>query len=354
MFLFNKATPIKMIAFLFFTVAPQALCLSFDLSGTWYTGSNNGIPSLSDPASNSFTWGTDGNSETASTGSLWSYFSDMTLANDGDAITLSFTVTPLDATATVQSFRVGLYNDGGTQVLNNLSGTNSDAGFTDTLGYFVRWNQTGTVQNLWARTAGKTNPCSDSSDVSAVTLTTNDTFPVLTQGTVYDMTFTVSRNSATEYLVTSTVNGAEISGTTSLVNATSFNTVALLLPPAGIDSMEFANISVTEISTKAKMKVYLLGGQSNMDGRADNDDLPSELQLPQSDVQIYFEGSWYDLQPGLSFLQLGQSFGPEVTFGRELADSYNEKIALIKYARGGTSLAQDWNPVSGSTIRIKS
>ncbi|MCK4998686.1 MAG: hypothetical protein KAS23_04095, partial [Anaerohalosphaera sp.] len=129
-------------------------------------------------------------------------------------------------------------------------------------------------------------------------------------------------------------------------------TFFMLHPPTGIDSFEFADLTVTEDSAKAKMKVYLLGGQSNMDGRADNDDLPSELQLPQSDVQIYFEGSWYDLQPGLSFLQLGQSFGPEVTFGRELADSYNEKIALIKYARGGTSLAGDWDPVSGSHYNI--
>ena len=98
MFLFNKATQIKMVAFLIFTVAPQALCLSFDLSGTGYTGSNYGIPSLSDPASNSFTWGTDDNAGplTAQRGSLWSYFPEMTLANVGDAITLSFTATPLD------------------------------------------------------------------------------------------------------------------------------------------------------------------------------------------------------------------------------------------------------------------
>ena len=230
-----------------------------DLNGTWYTGSNNGTPSLSDPSSNSFTWGTDGTSATASKGGLWSYFSDITLANDGEAITLSFTVTPLDASATTQSFRFGLYNDGGTQVLNNLSGTNSDAGFTSTLGYFTKWNQTGTVQNLWARTAGKTNPCSDSSDVDAVTLTTNDTLPTLTQGTAYDVTFTVARSSATEYLVTSTVNGAEISGATTTINATSFNTVAMLNPPTGIDSFEFANLQVELIPEPATMVLLALG-----------------------------------------------------------------------------------------------
>jgi hypothetical protein len=96
------------------------------------------------------------------------------------------------------------------------------------------------------------------------------------------------------------------------------------------------------------LSIYLLGGQSNMDGRADNDDLPVELQSSQSDVQIYFEGSWQELQPGLSFLQPGQSFGPEVTFGRTRADSDSwQPMALIKYARGGTSLADDWKPGTG-------
>ena len=263
MFLFNKATPIKMIAFLFFTVAPQALCLSFDLSGTWYTGSNNGIPYLSDPASNSFTWGTDGTSATASTGSLWSYFSDMTLANDGDAITASFTVTPLDASATTQSLRFGLFNDGGTQVLNDLSGTNSDDGFLSTLGYFVKWNTGGAIGSLSARTGGKTNPCSDSSLVDNLTETASGSAVTLTQGTAYDMTFTLTRSSAAEYLVSASVDdGTSVTLTeavTTNINATAFNTFFMLLPPAGIDSLEFANMQVEMIPEPATLAILALG-----------------------------------------------------------------------------------------------
>ena len=241
----NRTTRIRMIVFLFFGVFSQALCVSLDLSGTWYTGSNNGTPSLSNPDSNNFTWGTDGSAtETTQTGFLWSYFSAQSLANDGDSITLSFTVTPLDATAAAHSFRFGLFNSGGSQVLNNLVGTNSDTGFLSTLGYFSQWNQGGTVPDayLYARTAGKTNPLSST---SLVQLINQDTVsPTLAQGAAYDMTLTVTRNSAMEYGVTSSIDGAVISGTTTTINATSFDTVAFLNPPTGIDSFTFSNLQI--------------------------------------------------------------------------------------------------------------
>ncbi len=91
-------------------------------------------------------------------------------------------------------------------------------------------------------------------------------------------------------------------------------------------------------------KVYLLAGQSNMVGWTSlNIDLPPELQIPQVDVQIYSQGSWDDLGPG--FGRTTSYFGPEVTFGRDLASAQpDENIVLIKYAVGGTDLANDWRP----------
>ena len=240
-----------------------SLQAAVDLNGTWYTGSNNGTPSISDPASSSFIWGTDGTSETASKGSLWSYFPDMTLVNDGDAITLSFTVTPLDASATTQSLRFGLFNDGGTQVLNNLNGTNSDSGFLSTMGYFVKWNTGGAIGQLVARTGGKTNPCSDSGLVNNLTETASGPAVTLTQGTAYDMTFTLTRNSAAEYLVSASVDdGTSVTlteATTATINATSFNTFFMLHPPTGIDSFEFANMQVEMIPEPATLAILALG-----------------------------------------------------------------------------------------------
>lgn len=100
--------------------------------------------------------------------------------------------------------------------------------------------------------------------------------------------------------------------------------------------------------------VFLVGGQSNADGRAPGSELPGYLRTPQVDVAIFWgtapngssslTDSGYDLlQPGFS--QSEGSFGPEVTFGRAMADFYatrGERVAIIKHAQGGTSLATNW------------
>lgn len=94
------------------------------------------------------------------------------------------------------------------------------------------------------------------------------------------------------------------------------------------------------------LKVILMAGQSNMVGRGLNTDLATlapELQLPQTDVQIFHNGSWSDLQPG--FGSAADKYGPELAFGRFMADALpDDNIALIKVASGGTDLANDWNP----------
>jgi lysophospholipase L1-like esterase len=102
------------------------------------------------------------------------------------------------------------------------------------------------------------------------------------------------------------------------------------------------------------INVFLIGGQSNADGRATVSGLPSNLQTPQNDVPFYYgisnsratairKSEFTTLRPGLSNTS---QFGPEVTFGRSMADYYAAKggsIALIKYANGGTNLAVDWH-----------
>lgn len=100
----------------------------------------------------------------------------------------------------------------------------------------------------------------------------------------------------------------------------------------------------------AATKVYLMAGQSNMDGAADPTDpaVPQSLKDPQTDVKIYHvpapatNGSWQDLRPGMS--SSGNTFGPELTFGRAMADALpDDDIMIIKYAFGGTDLYSQWN-----------
>ena len=102
------------------------------------------------------------------------------------------------------------------------------------------------------------------------------------------------------------------------------------------------------------VRVYLQGGQSNADGRALSAFLPASLQQPQTDVDFFFrvEGShpWenqlINLQPGSPESNPTNFFGPEITFGRSMADFYasdpNTSVAIIKYANGGTNLHTNW------------
>jgi iduronate 2-sulfatase len=114
-------------------------------------------------------------------------------------------------------------------------------------------------------------------------------------------------------------------------------------------------------------EVFLVAGQSNCDGRGKASELTGPLAKwakPQSDVLIAYScsklrgpaltsGGFKPLRPGWSVapgkkrptkLPSG-TFGPEVSFGRATADRLTgKKVALVKFAEGGTSLARDWNP----------
>jgi len=91
--------------------------------------------------------------------------------------------------------------------------------------------------------------------------------------------------------------------------------------------------------------IYLLGGQSNMDGGGFVSGLAPSLQLSQDDIEIFWSGSgtWQGLTPasywGSSF------FGPEIVFGRTIKDANpTQSLSLIKHAESGTNLASCWYP----------
>jgi hypothetical protein len=113
-------------------------------------------------------------------------------------------------------------------------------------------------------------------------------------------------------------------------------------------------------SAEAKVyKVYFLGGQSNMDGFGYVKELPPDLRGPVKGARIFHgntaadgeavdgRGVWAELHPGhgTGFASDGRvnrysdRFGVELSFARRLlkADP-SANIAIIKYARGGTSI----------------
>ena len=109
-------------------------------------------------------------------------------------------------------------------------------------------------------------------------------------------------------------------------------------------------------------KVYYLGGQSNMDGFGYVKDLKPEDSESVKGVMMFHgnpgldgqpiggQGLWTELRPGngTGFKSDGMTnsfsdrFGVELSFARRLKELDPElNIAIIKYSRGGTSLAAD-------------
>lgn len=118
--------------------------------------------------------------------------------------------------------------------------------------------------------------------------------------------------------------------------------------------------------------LYILAGQSNMDGQGLVSDLPHYLSGSRDNTWIYSpnrrddqqsiddRGFWDKLRPGhgdgyhtdgdRSFLS--DTFGPELSFVERLREFDRDKtILLYKYAKGGSSIHQDaatdwgcWDP----------
>jgi fibronectin-binding autotransporter adhesin len=107
--------------------------------------------------------------------------------------------------------------------------------------------------------------------------------------------------------------------------------------------------------------VFVLAGQSNMDGRAFTNELTGGFAFwnqPQTNVLIYYSShdltnytaSWQTLKPGWSTGSDGASlapdqFGPELSIGYVLASANpGRHVALIKISKGGTSIDSNWKP----------
>jgi hypothetical protein len=128
-----------------------------------------------------------------------------------------------------------------------------------------------------------------------------------------------------------------------------------LIPPATTSWTLTATRGASQVSrqvtatlVKGSIDVFLLGGQSNMQGTARSSKLPAELRsMPE--ILLYAAGTgvpgdiasrWVDLQPAN-----GSSFGPEIGIGERMRDLCpGRPLALLKYAGSGTSLEIGWKP----------
>jgi hypothetical protein len=118
------------------------------------------------------------------------------------------------------------------------------------------------------------------------------------------------------------------------------------------------------------LKVFILAGQSNMDGQADvrtidflgEDKDPAKAAMlktfkpdgknlvTRDDVWVAYRGNNI-LQPGLGgggkdYSKPGNCIGPEYAFGYYMGEALDQQILLIKSGPGGTSLYKNWRPPS--------
>ena len=107
----------------------------------------------------------------------------------------------------------------------------------------------------------------------------------------------------------------------------------------------------------AEYDLYLLAGQSNMDGRGQSKDLTAEQREPASHAIIFYRNPphsserWkplttgYSIAPGYKGKLPSPTFGPEIGFIQAMHKSApTQKFALIKGSKGGSNLRQDWKP----------
>jgi hypothetical protein len=104
------------------------------------------------------------------------------------------------------------------------------------------------------------------------------------------------------------------------------------------------------------IKVFILAGQSNAEGRADGELVTGEdrnrLNAAAERVQLAYNGEpvsglrVVEPVPGIAkSYNRKLIFGPELFFGITLAELWpDERILLIKRTQGGTSLYGCWNP----------
>ena len=108
-----------------------------------------------------------------------------------------------------------------------------------------------------------------------------------------------------------------------------------------------AGLTFSLTSSAKEWRVFLLAGQSNMEGVGLAAEAPANL-LSQPEVKLYHSTSvrsalppnqWNPLAPaGIS----AANFGPELCLGYRLAEAFpNANIALVKHAKGGTKLTTE-------------
>lgn len=145
---------------------------------------------------------------------------------------------------------------------------------------------------------------------------------------------------------------------------------AIVQPPAGLE-IGYVPIVTRQGKTKSKVRVFVLAGQSNMEGfgiiEDPENDPGSLIDVIQNDVdgdwsEIGEVGNWNSLEGASLYFAIngdtirtnvtvGQGnnpnlIGAELMFAHKLDEYYDDPVLIIKTAWGGANLAVDFRPPS--------
>ncbi len=114
------------------------------------------------------------------------------------------------------------------------------------------------------------------------------------------------------------------------------------------------------ISQEDPVRVFILAGQSNMEGKAQVALLDRQIQKPENAVlfERFCDGDEYRVRDDVWINYLNRRgaltvgygspdrIGAELAFGTVMGDHFNEPVLLIKTAWGGKSIQRDFRPPS--------
>ncbi|MBK8623548.1 MAG: hypothetical protein IPN79_17780 [Saprospiraceae bacterium] len=146
----------------------------------------------------------------------------------------------------------------------------------------------------------------------------------------------------------------------------------IVQPPAGLET-GYVPIVTRQEKTSKKLRVFVMAGQSNMEGYGTIEDAENDPGSLADVIRKDSTGEWSTLgQPGnwttldnvyLHFARNGETIksnvtvgqgafsdliGPELMFAHQMDVYYEDPVLIIKTAWGGKSLAEDFRPPSAT------
>lgn len=106
-------------------------------------------------------------------------------------------------------------------------------------------------------------------------------------------------------------------------------------------------IGASASAAEKPVMLFLLGGQSNMDGCGRWNELPETLRVTPANVRIWDNRTqeWKRIGEDSTAMARDLQFGPELLFSHRLSAAFpDQEIRLVKTSAGGTSLALGWLP----------